>query len=91
MSENTTRETELNDYDPAEIEIELKAVMDGEIIRVEDIEDQVFLNKMIGDGYRIIPTGKKVYSLISGKIEKIASRKHAVYLSVEDQFKILII
>lgn len=35
MSENTTRETELNDYDPAEIEIELKAVMDGEIIRVE--------------------------------------------------------
>lgn len=90
MSENTTRETGSNDYDSAGIEIELKTVMDGEIIRVDDIKDPVFSNKMIGDGYGIIPTGKKVYSPVSGKIEKIASTKHAIYLSVEDQFKILI-
>ncbi len=72
------------------IEIELKAVIDGEIIKVEEIADPVFSSKMIGDGYGIIPTGKKLYSPITGKVEEIASTKHAVYLSTADNIKLLI-
>lgn len=72
------------------IEIELKAVIDGEIIKVEEIEDPVFSSKMIGDGYGVIPTGKNLYSPISGRIEEIASTKHAVYLSSSNNIKLLI-
>lgn len=72
------------------IKIELKAVIDGEVIRIEEIEDPVFSSKMIGNGYGIIPTGKKLYSPISGTVEEIASTKHAVYLSGTDGLKLLI-
>lgn len=72
------------------IDIELKAVIDGEVIKVEEIEDPVFSNKMIGNGYGIIPTGKKLYSPIVGKIEEVAETKHAIYLSTANNLKILI-
>lgn len=72
------------------IEIELKAVIDGEIIKLDEIEDPVFSSKMIGDGYGIIPTGKKLYSPVTGKVEEIASTKHAVYLSTADNIKVLL-
>lgn len=70
--------------------LELKAVMDGEIIQIEDVADPIFSEKMIGDGYGLIPIGKKLYSPIDGIIEEIASTKHAVYLSTYNDEKILI-
>lgn len=72
------------------IEIELKAVIDGEVIRVEEIEDPVFSSKMIGDGYGIIPTGRNLFSPIAGKVEEIAATKHAIYLSSTNNVKLLI-
>lgn len=76
--------------DNSKKEIELKAVIDGEIIRIEEIDDSVFSSKMIGDGYGIIPSGKKLYSPIAGRIEEIASTKHAVYLVDPNGRKLLI-
>jgi len=70
--------------------LELPAVIDGTIIPIEEVEDQIFSNKMIGDGYGIRPTGKIVYSPINGKIEQIASTKHAICLSTSDNIKLLI-
>lgn len=89
MSENNIQDTQSDNVSNA-IEIELNAVIDGEIIRIEEIEDPVFSSKMIGDGYGIIPTGKNLYSPITGKVEEIASTKHAVYLSSTHNIKLLI-
>lgn len=71
-------------------ELELKAVVDGEIIPIEEVKDPLFSNKVLGDGYGIIPTGKKIYSPIDGRIEKTASTHHAIYLSTPDNIKLLI-
>lgn len=90
MSEKNTQDSQNTENQANIVEIELKAVIDGEIIKVEEIEDPVFSSKMIGDGYGIIPTGKKLYSPIAGKIEEIASTKHAVYLSTNNNVKLLI-
>lgn len=70
--------------------LELTAVVDGQIIPIEEVEDQIFAGKMIGDGFGIRPTGKKVYSPVDATIEQIASTKHAIYLSTKDNIKILI-
>lgn len=70
--------------------LELKAVMNGEIIRIEEVADSIFSEKMIGNGYGLLPSGKKLYSPVDGVIEEIASTKHAVYLSTNDNEKILI-
>lgn len=84
MSENTDRSKRLVNL------VKIKAVSDGEVIRIDDILDPIFSGKIIGDGYGIIPTGNKLYSPASGKIEEIAQTKHAIYLSTENQIKILI-
>lgn len=70
--------------------LELKAVMDGEIIPIKEVADSIFSEKMIGDGYGLLPSGEKLYSPVAGTIEEIASTKHAVYLSTNDNEKILI-
>src|SRR5690625_7814407 len=45
---------------------------------------------MIGDGYGVRPTGKVIYSPVDGKVEQIASTKHAIYLSTSNNIKLLI-
>lgn len=90
MSEKNQQDSQQIENQSDSLEIELKAVTDGEIIKIDEIEDPVFSSKMIGDGYGIIPTGKTLYSPIAGKVEEIASTKHAVYLSSLDNVKLLI-
>lgn len=70
--------------------IEIPAVVDGEIISIEQVDDKIFSKKMMGDGYGIQPTGDVVYSPVNGKIEQTASTKHAIYLSMEEEVKLLI-
>lgn len=36
--------------------LELKAVMDGEIIPIKEVADSIFSEKMIGDGYGLLPS-----------------------------------
>lgn len=69
---------------------EIPAVVDGEIVAVEQVEDQIFAKKMIGDGYGIRPTGKTVYSPVDAHVEQIAFTKHAIYLAMENGLKLLI-
>ncbi len=72
------------------IRIEVPAVVDGEIIPIEEVEDQIFSQKLIGDGYGIHPTSQVVYSPIDGRVEQVAESGHAVYLSISDEIKLLI-
>lgn len=93
MSENEIKREKSQDetgHGSKPSRIEISAVVDGEIIPVEQVEDQIFSQKLIGDGYGIRPTGETVYSPIDGKIEQIAGSKHAIYLSFNDNLKLLI-
>lgn len=68
----------------------LMAVVDGDIIPIEQIEDIVFSQKMIGDGFGMIPTGKIIYSPVSGIITEVAGTKHAYYIEMDNGYKVLI-
>lgn len=70
--------------------LEIPAVVDGQVVPVEALSDQIFALKMIGDGYGIHPTSEVVYAPCDGKIETMASTKHAVYLSLPEKIKLLI-
>ena len=72
------------------IRMEVTAVVDGEIIPIENVEDQIFSQKMIGDGYGIHPTSQTVYSPVDGRIEQVAQSKHAVYIAIDEEIKLLI-
>lgn len=70
--------------------IQLKAVVDGEIIPIESMEDPVFSNKMIGDGYGIIPKTSSMLSPVSGKLVRIAQTKHAYSIVAENGVKVFV-
>lgn len=43
--------------------IEVYAPVSGEVIKIENVKDPVFSNKMLGDGLAIIPSEKKTSNI----------------------------
>ncbi len=71
-------------------ELILNAVTDGEIIPIEEVEDALFSQKLIGDGYAIKPTSEVVYAPVSGKLIEVADAKHAYYIETDEGLKVLV-
>ena len=64
--------------------------MNGEIVKLEDVEDPVFSTKMMGEGVAILPTDGKVYSPINGEVSVMMDSNHAVGLVSDNGAEILI-
>ena len=71
-------------------EVQLSAVTDGVYVPLEDVNDDVFSTKMIGDGYAMKSKSGDIYSPVSGKIKTIFPTKHAVGLVTENGLEILV-
>ncbi len=86
-----SRESDYNKEKKKEIEgICLKAPLSGAIIDLINVPDDVFAQRILGDGIAIDPVEGIVYSPVDGKIEQLFSTKHAVAISTEDEVEILI-
>ncbi|MEH7095856.1 N-acetylglucosamine-specific PTS transporter subunit IIBC [Neobacillus vireti] len=64
--------------------------IEGEIIPITEVEDQVFSQKMMGDGFAIIPAKGSVVSPVDGKIINVFPTKHAVGIKSKQGYEILI-
>lgn len=73
-----------------EKEIILKSPIKGEIIKLENVEDQVFATKVLGDGIAIKPTEGKVFSPVNGIVETIFPTKHAIGIKLNNGIEVLI-
>lgn len=62
---------------------DLTAMVSGQLIKIEDVKDEVFSQKMMGDGIAIIPTEGKILAPASGKITSVYPTGHAVNLSLD--------
>ena len=71
-------------------DFEVLAVADGEVVLLDKLDDQIFAQRMIGDGFALRPTGTIVYSPVDAIVGQLAPTKHAVYLSLSDDVKLLI-
>lgn len=71
-------------------EVQLSAVTDGLYVPLEDVNDDVFSTKMIGDGYAMKSTSGDIYSPVSGTVKTIFPTKHAVGLVTENGLEILV-
>lgn len=68
----------------------LYAAQTGEAIPMEKVPDDVFSQKLMGDGIAIIPRDTKVVAPIAGKVAVIAETKHAYAIMAEDGTEVLI-
>ncbi|MBL0701844.1 MAG: PTS glucose transporter subunit IIA [Spiroplasma sp.] len=71
-------------------EIEFSLPITGEIIAIEDVQDPVFAQKMMGDGFAIIPTDGNIYAPFDGVILSVFPTGHAVGIKSEDGMEVLI-
>ncbi|MCT2537897.1 PTS glucose transporter subunit IIA [Aquibacillus koreensis] len=70
--------------------IEITSPLTGELVELEDVPDQVFSQKMMGDGFAIKPTDRKVVSPIDGEVFDIFQTKHAISLKSKEGLEVLI-
>ena len=64
--------------------------VDGEIIELENVLDDVFSSGIMGDGFGVIPTSKNFYSPVSGKVENAYKTGHAYTIVSDDGLDVLI-
>ncbi len=64
--------------------------IEGQIIPITDVEDPVFSQKMMGDGFAIIPTKGSVVSPVDGEILNVFPTKHAIGIKSVQGYEILI-
>ena len=62
----------------------------GEVIKLEDVPDEVFSSGIMGDGFAILPSDKKIASPTFGKVENAYKTGHAYTILSNDGLDILI-
>ena len=70
--------------------IEIYAPLTGEYVKIEDIPDPVFAQKMMGEGFGINPTEGEVVSPIEGKVDNVFPTKHAIGLKADNGLELLV-
>ena len=73
-----------------EYEIQVFPAMEGAFIDLDKVPDQVFANRLVGDGVAIDPYNNLVYAPLSGIIKSIHKSKHAITITSQYGFDILI-
>ena len=74
----------------AQKEIILYSHSSGEIIPLERVEDEVFSQKILGEGIAVEPLEGKLYAPCDGVIESLFDTKHAVNITADSGAEILL-
>ena len=70
---------------------DIEAPVSGQIEGLEKVNDQVFSQKMLGEGFAIVPSNGSIVAPIDGKIVSVMSTKHALTMtSAKGNLEILI-
>lgn len=65
------------------------APLEGELIPLSEVKDDVFSNKLMGEGFAIIPSKGELYAPLDGTIEMIFETKHSLAMKSEDGTEML--
>ncbi|MBA1393020.1 PTS glucose transporter subunit IIA [Lactobacillus sp. XV13L] len=68
------------------------APINGELTNLKDVKDPVFSQKMMGDGFAIMPAAEAdvVCAPVAGRIASLPNTKHAVGIVTDDSDEILV-
>lgn len=66
------------------------APMRGRVVPLEDVQDEVFAERIMGDGVAIAPTDGRVVAPVSGRIEKLFPGGHGIALETPEGVQVLV-
>lgn len=92
LSENNSETISETNYDPSasSSNISLRSPATGKYLELSEVPDVVFSEGMMGDGFAIQITDKKITSPINGVITSIFPTNHAICLTDESGLEILL-
>jgi PTS system glucose-specific IIC component len=64
--------------------------IEGELITLDKVPDNVFSEKLLGDGFGIVPADGKVYAPADGELAVLFPTKHAVAIRTENGLEVLV-
>lgn len=62
----------------------------GKVQTLENVADPVFAQKVMGEGFGIIPSDKEIYSPITATVTSVFKTKHAIGLKTDDGLEIMV-
>jgi N-acetylglucosamine PTS system EIICBA or EIICB component len=64
--------------------------VEGDLVSLEQVPDEVFSQKMMGDGFAINPSGNILVSPVNGTVSSVFPTKHAIGITSDEGTEILI-
>ena len=69
---------------------EIYAPVDGQVVDIAEVDDEVFANKMVGDGVAVKPAGEIFCAPVSGVISKIFATNHAYSIKSDKDLEVMV-
>jgi glucose-specific phosphotransferase system IIA component len=70
--------------------VEVKAYFQGEVLPLEQVNDETFANKLLGDGIAIEPEDGTIYAPVTGTVASIFDTKHAIGFALDNDAEVLL-
>ena len=74
----------------SEEQLTVYAPSKGELIPISEVADPVFSEKMMGDGFAVLPEANEVFAPISGTILNVFPTKHAIGIQTDNGLEVLL-
>lgn len=69
---------------------EIKSPVDGQVVAIESVDDEVFSKKLVGDGVAVIPMSNIFTAPIDGTVTKIFSTNHAYSIKSTKDLEVMV-
>lgn len=84
-------ETESKSLKPSDVKmISVVSPLDGDVIELKEVDDEVFASGVTGKGVAIVPTNNVVVSPVEGTVSVLFPSKHAVGITTKDGVELLV-
>ena len=68
----------------------IMAPLSGRVVRLEEVPDEVFSQRVLGDGAAVIPEDGRLLSPVDGRVASIAKTGHAYGFAADDGLEVLV-
>lgn len=69
---------------------EIVSPVDGKVVEIESVDDEVFAGKMVGDGVAVIPMSDTFCAPIDGRVSKLFSTNHAYSVKSDKDLEVMV-
>ncbi len=88
--ENTENKDQKASASLSSASIEIAAPVDGQLVKLSDVNDPTFAQAILGKGAAIIPEDNTFHSPVNGEVVMVFNTEHAIGLKSDDGAEVLI-